>query len=47
MLSIQKISVMLLLQVRGEMKVMPAVTTVMLQHIAKVTGSDWKVVSTG
>jgi hypothetical protein len=38
---------MLLVQVRGEMVVLPAVTAVLLHHSAVVTWTDCNVVSTG
>jgi hypothetical protein len=44
---IQGVTVMLLVQDRGEMAVLPAVTAVLLHHSAMDTGSDYNVVSTG
>jgi len=38
---------MLLVQGRGEMAVLPAVTAVLLHHSAMDTLTDWSVVSTG
>ena len=38
---------MLLVQGRGEMAVLPAVTTVLLHHSAMDTGTECSVVSTG
>ena len=38
---------MLLVQVRGEMAVLPAVTAVLLPHSARDTWTDCNVVSTG
>ena len=47
MLWIQGLRLMLLLQGRGEMAVMPAVTAVLLHHITMDTGTETNVVSTG
>ena len=47
MLWIHGLAVMLLVQGRGEMAVRPAVTAVLLHHIAMDTGTDCNVVSTG
>ena len=46
MLWIQGLTVMLLVQGRGEMAVKTAVTAVLLHHIAMDTGNDCNVVST-
>ena len=44
---INGLTVMLLVQGRGEMAVLPAVTAVLLHHIAMDTWTDCNVVSTG
>jgi hypothetical protein len=44
---IQGVTVMLFVQGRGEMAVLPAVAAVLLLHSAMDTGSDSNVVSTG
>jgi hypothetical protein len=41
------VTVMLLVQGRGEMEVLPAVTAVLLHHSAMDTGTDISAVSTG
>jgi len=41
------LTVMLLVQCRGEMAVLPAVTAVLLHHIVVDTWTDCNVVSTG
>ena len=47
MLWIYGLSVMLLVQGRGEMAVLPAVTTVLLHHSVMDTWTDCNVLSTG
>ena len=47
MLWIPGLTVILLLQVRGKMAVLPAVTSVLLHHSAMHTGTDCNVVNTG
>ena len=47
MLWIQGLSVVLLVQGRGEMAVMPRVTAVLFHHIVMDTGTEFKVVSAG
>ena len=47
MLWIHGLTVMLLVQGRGEFAVLPAVTEVLLHHIALETWTDSNVVSTG
>ena len=47
MLWIQGLTAVLLVQGRGEIAVMPAVTAVLLHHSAMDTGTDFSVVSTG
>jgi len=46
-LCIQVLTAVLLVQGRGELAVMPAVTAVLLHHNAMYTGTDYSVVSTG
>ena len=47
MLWVHGLAVKLLVQGRGEMVVLPAVTAVLLHHSAVDTGTDCSVVSTG
>ena len=47
MLFVQCLTAVLLVQGRGEMAVMPAVTAVLLHHSAMDNGTDCSVVSTG
>ena len=47
MLWIQGLTVKLLVQGKGEMAVLPAVTVVLLHHSAMGTGTDCNIVSTG
>ena len=47
MLWIHGLTVMLLLEGRREMAVLPAVTAVLLYHFAMDTWTDYNVVSTG
>jgi len=47
MLWIHELTVMLLVQGRGDIAVLPAVTTVLLHHSAMDTWTACKVVSTG